>query len=40
MEFSELSPDLKERAKACKTPEEILSLAQEEGMVLSDAELE
>ncbi len=40
MEFDELSEDLKERAKACKTPEEMLALAKDEGMVLSDEDLE
>ena len=40
MEFDELSEDLKERAKACKTPEEVLALAKDEGIVLSDEDLE
>ena len=40
MEFDELSEDLKERAKACKTPEEMLALAKDEGIVLSDEDLE
>ena len=40
MKFEELSPELQEKAKACKTPEEILDLAKEEGYELSDAELE
>lgn len=40
MEFDELSPELKERAKACKTPEEVLELAKEEGIALSDEQLE
>ncbi|MBR3315474.1 MAG: hypothetical protein IKG18_15205 [Atopobiaceae bacterium] len=40
MEFDELNEDLKERAKACKTPEEMLALAKDEGMVLSDEDLE
>lgn len=39
MEFDELSEDLKERAKACKTPEELLALAKDEGIVLSDEDL-
>ena len=34
-----LSPELKAKAKACKTPEEILALAQEEGYELTDDEL-
>lgn len=40
MEFDELSQELKDKAMACKTPEEMLALAQEEGIALSDAELE
>ena len=40
MEFDELSEDLKERAKTCKTPEELLALAKDEGIVLSDEDLE
>ena len=40
MKFEELSPELQEKAKACKTPEEILDLAKEEGYELSDAELD
>ena len=39
MEFDELSEDLKERAKACKTPEEVLALAKDEGIALSDEDL-
>lgn len=40
MEFDEISQELKDRAKACKTPEELLALARDEGITLSDAELE
>ena len=40
MQFEHLSPDYVERARACKTPEELYALAKEEGMELSDAELE
>ncbi len=40
MNYDEISQELKDRAKACKTPEEMLALAQEEGITLSDAELE
>ena len=40
MEFDELSQELKDKAKACKTPEEVLALASEEGLALSDEELE
>jgi hypothetical protein len=40
MEFDELSQEMKDRARACKTPEEVLELAKEEGITLSDAELD
>jgi hypothetical protein len=36
----DLSPELREKAKACKTPEEMLALAKKEGYKLSDAEME
>ena len=39
MNFDELSSDLQERLKSCKSPEEILALAEEEGYELSDEEL-
>ena len=35
----DISPELKEKAKACKTPEEVLQLAAAEGYELSDEEL-
>lgn len=40
MEFDEISQELKDRAKACETPEELLALAKDEGIALSDAELD
>ena len=40
MNFDELSSELQEKVKACKTPEELLELAKEEGYELSDDELE
>ena len=40
MEFDELSQEMKDKAMACETPEELLALAKEEGVALSDAELE
>ena len=40
MKFEDLTPELQEKANACKTPEEILALAKEEGYELSDEELE
>ena len=40
MNFEDLSDELKAKAKACNTPEELLALAQEEGYELNDEELE
>lgn len=40
MKFEDLSVDLQEKAKACATPEELLALAKDEGMELTDEELE
>lgn len=34
-----MSPELKEKVAACKTPEEMLALAAAEGYELSDEEL-
>ena len=39
MDYSELSDEMKARAEACKTPEDILALAEEEGYELSEEEL-
>lgn len=39
MTFADLSPELREKAQACKTPEELLELAKEEGYELSVDEL-
>ena len=36
----DLSPELREKAKACKTPEEMLALAKAEGYKLSEEEME
>ena len=38
--YNNLSDEVKEKARACRTPEEILALAQDEGFELSDEELE
>ena len=35
-----LSPELREKAKACQTPDEMLALAKKEGYKLSEAEIE
>lgn len=41
MDFNSLdiSPELREKAKACKTPDELLELAKKEGYKLSEEEL-
>ena len=39
MNFKDLSPEQIEKAKACKTPEELFALAQAEGIELNDDEL-
>ena len=40
MELNDLSDELKAKARACKTPEEVLALAKEEGHELSEGDLE
>ena len=40
LENLDISPELREKAKACKSPEELLALAKREGYKLSEAELE
>lgn len=40
MTFDELSPELRDKAQACKTPEEMLELAKDEGIELSEADME
>ena len=40
MDFENLSPELLEKAKACKTTEEMFALAKEEGVELGEEELE
>ena len=39
MNLNDLTPEQLERAKACKTPQDILALAKETGYELSDEEL-
>ena len=39
MNFEYLDDELRERAKACKTPEELLKLAADEGYELTDEEI-
>ena len=36
----DISPELREKAKACTSPEEMLALAKKEGYKLSEEELE
>lgn len=38
--INELSPELREKAKACQSAEDIFALAKEEGLELSDEEVE
>ena len=40
MNFEDLTLEQQEKARACKTPEEVLALAKQEGYELSDAELD
>ena len=40
MNFEDLTPEQKKKALACKTPEELLKLAKEEGYEISEEELE
>lgn len=40
MNYDDLAPEQMEKAKACKTVDELLELAKAEGIELSDAELE
>ena len=39
MNFEDLTPEQKQKAMQCKTPEDILALAKEEGYELSEAEM-
>lgn len=40
MNLGELSPDIQEKAKACRTPEESLELAKSKGYELSAKEID
>ena len=40
MNLEDLTPEQREKAKACKSAEDVLALAKEEGYELSDDELE
>ena len=40
MDFNDLTPEQMEKAKACKTPEELFALAKEEGVELTDEQIE
>lgn len=39
-QFDNIPTELAEKAKGCKTPEELLALAKEEGYELSDEQLQ
>lgn len=40
MDYKDLTPEQQAKAKACKTPEEILALAKSEGVELTDEQLD
>ena len=40
MDLENMSSELRGKMEACETPEEIIALAKEEGLELSDGELE
>ena len=40
MDFENLTDEQRAKARACNTPEEIMSLAKEEGYELSEEELD
>ena len=40
MKLEDLTPEQQEKAKGCKTTEELFALAEAEGIELSDSELE
>ena len=40
MNLEDLNPEQIEKAKSCKTPEEVLAYAKEEGFELSDDQLD
>ena len=40
MEFKDLTPEQREKAKACTSAEELIALAQAEGVDLTDEQLE
>lgn len=40
MDFEAMNEEMKAKAKACTSPEELLALAREEGYELSDEDLE
>lgn len=40
MDFEDLTPDLKERLKACKTQEDLRSIVHEAGADLTDEDLQ
>ena len=40
MDYSDLTPEQMDKVRACKSPEDILALAKEEGYELSEDELD
>lgn len=39
MNYDDVTPELREKAKACQSPDELLALARKEGYELSEDEL-
>ena len=40
MKIEDVSPEIIEKAKACETPEQIFALAKEEGIELTDEQMD
>ena len=40
MEFDDLTPEQQEKARACRTPEDVLALAKESGIELTDEQMQ
>ena len=40
MDFESISPELQKKARACQTPDEIVDLAKEAGVELSEEQLD
>ncbi|MBQ9003914.1 MAG: Nif11 family protein [Eggerthellaceae bacterium] len=40
MDFNDLTPEQQEKARTCKTPEDVLALARENGIELTEEQLD